>query len=354
MRKLLIIALSLIFLIGCADDNGFLLAEETPYPNGETSTYELEGERIYIFAGGMFFGAYQGGYWVQNQGNTFTVYELLSLPRWFGGIGVEFTAMYMSIGTGLDGFNDDDSSVLENYGRVIMEENPWFRAFNLPMSMSERAQVIPMPDYNARAGFVTPTDEYRDVDDTGPTLVLSAPHNAMPRAVTMHEVSESPEIVTLDMVALVRDWLDERDLTNATVNIDQVATVDLRGDGVTQTILVANTPMGEYGETAITDHELRQGNSGVYSLVLIVEGDDVTVLHERYEAVDFAELQDGEHVFLGPDHSWNIRLLGVFDVNGDGYFEIFLDEEMWEWGSGLMFAQTNGTWDLALRSDWGS
>ncbi|MCL2546439.1 MAG: hypothetical protein FWE06_04500 [Oscillospiraceae bacterium] len=143
----------------------------------------------------------------------------------------------------------------------------------------------------------------------------SAANFSQPRSVSMYAVVESPEVVTRDMVNAVRDLLDERGLTVASANIDQVAMVDLLGNGRVQTIIAANTPQDEDG-AVVTDDEIRSGDAGVYSFLMIVDGENVTLLYERYRQVDSREAEVLEQAYL-------IVLDGVYDVNRDGVFEIF-------------------------------
>lgn len=107
---------------------------------------------------------------------------------------------------------------------------------------------------------------------------------------------------------------------------------DFNNDGDYEKLVVANTKQEE-----------EKSNSDIYSVAFIVnESGSIQVLYGQFGEIDI------------PDFCHYLSFLGAYDLDGDGKYEFGFKDQEWEWGSTFIIGQnTDGKWEVLLKSDWG-
>lgn len=152
-------------------------------------------------------------------------------------------------------------------------------------------------------------------------LAVGGKWNVLPRAYRAQNVQQK---VYRDEVARI---LKQRGIKNPNVKISQLWRVDLDGDGVEEVLLSATNYNGlQAGPNSISS----SARAGEYSLILfrkVVKGKVQTILVE-------GEVYPKAKVFNAPNV---YRLIGVYDLNGDGKMEVVLDSNYYEGGATSVF-----------------
>ncbi len=317
----------------------------TPTPTSTPGGNTASRDDIYIVVNGSFYGAYTANRQWKSTG--FTVSQLLSPDNYriYGKNGNRdtVTEAFIQVSEGLNGYQTTDIPKLTQYGDVA-DDN--YTRFKLPISMDGAAKQIPMPTYNAWIRFVDPKT------GNAAALALSAAHNPVPREM-QHTSYTTPEGCTDEGArAMVRAKLDSWGFTETPVNVTDMVSGDLRGNGSGSLLIFAGTPSDDNaGKLIRTQAECENGKGGSYALVILVEeGGQANVLFEKHDVYQ-AGATAGPYVEM--EHSYHAVYEGCYDVNGDGVMEFFFTDGEWEWGHSFMYALTGGSWKPVLKHDFG-
>lgn len=165
-------------------------------------------------------------------------------------------------------------------------------------------------DFTVRCNLEKPAAPAAD-----PFLIgLGSAVNPLPRPVTI--IKGGPAIYRQAVQEFLR-----RTIPNAPVTLDRVIRVDLEGDGTDEVLIAAH-----YFARGKTDGPLpTRGKPGWYSLVLLrkIEGGQVktaVIAEDIYPAKGILE----ERVITF------FTVTGVFDVDGDGKYELLLNDRYYE------------------------
>lgn len=152
-------------------------------------------------------------------------------------------------------------------------------------------------------------------------LAIAGSWNALPRVPRQQSTAQP------SYRALVSNLLKSKGFKNPTVRIAQVLRVDLEGDGVDEVLINATNHQGSNGLSGSISPNSRAGEYSMVLLRKIINGKAQTTLIEG----DFypqAKTFNAPSVF---------KILGAFDVNGDGKMEIVTKGRYYEGDSTVVY-----------------
>ncbi len=220
--------------------------------------------------------------------------------------------------------NWEDAELLESFAS---RKEDYESVFELPVMLSEKAYNIFYPYYNG----------YIDFGDGA--LVTNAKHNVLPRKVEKTTANESD-------LKIIRKELAKDGITKAPINVTEGMVCDLDGDGTDERVIFANSS---------DDKIIADADSGNYTMAFIVRENGVELLYKetsRYgETIPNLETWENwiDH-FVG-----GVGCAGIYDLNGDGKFEICMELGMYEHGRYMVFSESeDGKYTLVLNSECGT
>ena len=151
-------------------------------------------------------------------------------------------------------------------------------------------------------------------------IAIAAPWNALPRKPKVTDTTQKA------YVDAVRDFLETKEIKQAKVKIDIILRVDLDGDGEEEVLISATN----YFEKA--DRVPMRSPAGTYSMVLlrrVVAGKVETQLiaGEFHPKAYPGKGSDDDASFDAPNA---YKVVGAFDLNGDGKLEIVIHSHYYE------------------------
>ncbi|MFW6063497.1 MAG: SH3 domain-containing protein [Chloroflexota bacterium] len=185
------------------------------------------------------------------------------------------------------------------------------RPYSVYTLSGEKGVVTGSPPVGAGATCEQPVVPLTPAGDFENTVALVATWNAAPR------LAQSLETDIAEYRELVSERLEKEGLADPEVHIDRILSADLDGDAVDEVLIVASRL------SAGTD--LPPVAAGDYALLLLHKinpegGAKVTVplaLDVYHEANDLA-------------YPYRYDVLGLLDLNGDGYLEILVEADRYE------------------------
>jgi len=151
-------------------------------------------------------------------------------------------------------------------------------------------------------------------------IAISTPWNALPRKPKVTDPTQK------DYVDAVRDFLKTKEIKQPKVKIDNILRVDLDGDGEEQVLISATNYFEKNGRVPM------RSPAGGYSMVLlwrVVAGKPQTQLVEgEFHPKAYAgKGSDNDASFDAPNA---YKVLGPFDLDGDGKMEIVISSNYYE------------------------
>ncbi|HSM58943.1 MAG TPA: SH3 domain-containing protein [Candidatus Sulfomarinibacteraceae bacterium] len=185
------------------------------------------------------------------------------------------------------------------------------RPYSVYTLSGEQGVVMGSPPVAAGATCAQPVVPLTPAGDLDGAVALVATWNAMPRPV------QSLRLDIPEYRELVAERLKKEGLTDPDVHIDRVLSVDLDGDAVDEILIVASRLSAGTGLPPVA--------AGDYALLLLHkinphDGVTTTVplgLDVYPEANDLA-------------YPYRYDVLGLLDLNGDGYLEILVEADRYE------------------------
>ena len=262
-------------------------------------------DTTYFFIEQLLLGAYEDGRFVSAEDRGFTYGEFFAQP-WYdlysqeGKLGRSREAECEDMPGLSNPINGRDAELLM---KLAVKKEEGVNSFSLPLEMSYEEYCVRYGEYNG----------YIDFGDG--LLAANAPHELLPRKV------ENAEVTARDRELVSRELAAEK-MENAEAVVDKVYICDLEGDGTRERVIAASA---DWDDTVTAEK-----NSGNYVMLLIDRGDRVEcVLKETARFTDEQVGKEALELFF-ENYLVGIDLLGVFDLNGDGVFEICISRHEWE------------------------
>lgn len=319
-------------------------------PQGGSDTVQTipaNSDARYFFLDGYLVGSWQGGTWhslnVTNPeddgiSTSYYIKDLLAPKEYtlynMKGIVGTTNRLSWNTGEGLGGFEADMTGVLAPYSKA-KEESEYYRQFRLPTRLGEECANIKVPGY----AF------YTDFDHDNVILATNTTAAVLPQKTIQGEDLNNSEKQKLKDLLIKNNVQAEPNITNS-------LRCDFDNDGEEEYLIIANTIKGENGYPYVSEYELSHP-SGSYSIVLFKEHDgSVRTIFSQFRPYQNPPKQAGE--FFSSDNCHNIELLGAYDLNSDGRFEICLSYQQWE--SGRVFViepAADGTFPIVMLANFG-
>lgn len=255
-------------------------------------------------------------------GASFSVGELFGCESYFWytqeGERQKAESFCVFLGEGPGGFDTSCAEQLSPYA-LKMEEDGTGR-FAIPTELKEEDYAITAPGY----GFAISMTENEDC-----TFTASGERDMRPKAQEWRGAEHDTPVTQAEIDA-VKSILVQNGITSDAA-IESVC-LDYDGDGQDESFVFAATPRDEDGYFMISPE-----NGGAFSLVLLLDGDKVQTVYSKIEPYT----DDVTAMFVQiPD--------GVFDLDGDGVFEVCMTEGYWESSYHFVLREQNGGWEIVL------
>ena len=235
-------------------------------------------------------------------------------------------------------FEPEDVVKLAKYSLNPIDED--YLTFKLPVKLGDELSNLEMP-WHDMATII-------DFGIDG-VLVTNSAGNLFPREIT-YGVEPTPEGERA-LLALFK----ENNMENTVPNFTECVRCDFNGDGKEEYLMVANTPMDDYGPIIAGAGE--NDKLGTFSVVLYQnKNGNVQVLNSitvpLAEDVKFGE--DGRFIEAHLDHYHNMELSIIADLNNDGIMEIIFSSGIWDCGWYFAYTQNEqGKYTVVMGTDWG-
>ncbi len=165
-------------------------------------------------------------------------------------------------------------------------------------------------------------------------IALSAPWNALPRKPRIVDPTQQIH------VDAVRDFLESRRMSDPQVKITRILRVDLDGDGEDEVLINATNFSTEDG-----DVPMDTAAPGSYSIVLLRR-----VVAGKVQT----EVIAGELYVKDESSASNLyEIPGVFDLNGDGKFEVIVHSHYYEGAATTIYDCSGGKCKNVLSVECG-
>lgn len=221
------------------------------------------------------------------------------------------------LGQGPGGFDTSRVTQLAPYA-LEMEEDGTGR-FPIPTELKEKDYDVEAPGYGF-AMFMTESESC--------TFTTSGERDMRPKTQEWRGAGYDAPVTQAEADA-VKSVLAQNGITSDAV-MESVC-LDYDGDGQDESFVFAATPRSEGG------YLIMSPESGVFSLVLLLDGDRVQTVYSRIEPYT----DDLTAMFVQIP-------AGLFDLDGDGVFEVCMTEGYWESSYHFVLREQNGGWEIVL------
>ena len=157
-------------------------------------------------------------------------------------------------------------------------------------------------------------------------IALAAPWNALPRK---PQVIDSTQKIYVDAV---REFLETKEIKQPEVKIDNILRVDLDGDGEEEVLISATNYFDE------PDRIPMRSPASSYSMVLLrrVVGGKVEtqLIVGEFHPKAYPKAKEEEGSFDAPNA---YKVVGTFDLDGDGKLEVVVDSHYYEGGETTIY-----------------
>ncbi len=306
-----------------------------PTANGPAAS-----DATYFVIGGILAGSWENGAWrslngtdgsyEESSSNDFYFKDVLKSPRFAlysrkGSVGYSEFAL-VNGGEGVSGFEDGDKTELfAPYAKPDPGDVwPFSMEIRLPAAFGPEMDGVKIPHYGYALRF-----SYDTVD-----LATNSPDD-----LNAYGTVDWGSYWSEEWGVALKSLLEKYKIYGEP-HIDDSAAVDIDGDGEREMLLFANTPKDENGHLKISPED-----GGSYSVILLRRADgSYETVYERY-------CQYTSDVTV----QFSLHPLGIFDLNGDGRYEICANMVQWESGYTFVLSQNeNGSWATVLRANWGT
>jgi len=347
-----IIALLLMTVIlgGCSlfanNTNNNTGSDNDTNPNTDTET--AISSPLYLIVGNYLVGSWQDNFWHSMNpvdgdsyggDTTYYIKDLLAQKEYNlynqEGKLAAANSIQFCIGEGLGGFETTAAESLLGPYSNRKDSYDYYSIFPLPQVLGDGCQDIAVPDYAFSFSF----------DNQNTIVATNSTADLLPRQIIKGAgLNDFGKGKLMDMLA-------ENGLETAP-NFTDSLSGDFDNDGKEEYIMIANTPLGENGYPYISEFELTH-NSGSFAIALYQDDDgSFQTLFSMFYPYQKVPEKAGE--LMNIDHCYRNELLGAFDLNGDGIYEICLNQIMWEGGYILVLAQdADGNYQIVMRANYG-
>lgn len=332
MKKIIIpVVAAMLAITGCSGAN-----------NGNNTANKTEGNGeapVYCFVGGILAGSWENGQWVshndvdgnmdENSGHQYKIGEVLSVDgynMWYNEEleGKGDTLIYYG-GYGNDG--------MDNFST---EGEDGSRSIKMPVDKDSALAQLDFPQYAFYSRFSYDNDNFDNVS-------VSTDKNIAPENVnTKAKPSEASKNA-------IKEYLEKNGITTAP-NLTQCFEADFDGDGKLEQIVAANTPKNEnYVPSFVEDGTKETDGIGSYAVALFVDDDGSA----KPVFSEIRPFEGEENAYM--HYNQNIVINGVYDINGDGNYDVCIVYADWENGHVLVSAMDEkGDYQTVLRGNFGA
>lgn len=225
--------------------------------------------------------------------------------NWNVGLGVS--------GLGSEGVESDRTKILTPYSKAI-DFNESDRQFALPTKLGEECAI----------------------------LATNATFDLLPR-----KTIQGGKSLNDSERQYIKNALQENGIQSEP-NLTDSLQGDFDNDGEDEYLLAANTQKEEDGYPYISEYE-RSHPSGSYSMVILEETDGS--FEPVYSEFNRYNNKSDEGYTWDVENCGSIDLLGAYDLDGNGSYEICLEYRGWEWGHVWAMAKAaDGTYQTVMIS----
>ncbi|HOP09997.1 MAG TPA: hypothetical protein PK629_00740 [Oscillospiraceae bacterium] len=284
-----------------------------------------EDPGYFIFLDNMLVGSYHDNQWHTIENRELSIADYLKQYAYYCysqteliGISKKLTFMYDCEAN--DSFANDGKPLIP----YAQEHNGLSKmTFYIPFELPQDLRYIKSQTYNTNIIFNVEYAEHYF------PLVLSTDFNPLPKS-QIKQITGSSEA---DKVA-VKTELEHLGVPDAPINITECFEFDYNNDGSTEHFVIANAPRDEWGY--VFEY------SPFYYMVLIKDKTGYKTVtswsrsNDRVTADQFMEL------------------IGFFDLNNDGIFELCLYKQEWEWHHVYVYSLNDQSeWECVLTGSGG-
>ena len=217
----------------------------------------------------------------------------------------------------LFGASSDRKWIKTDEARSLLNDETTYRVYGLTQALGEAKGGKPKSE-GAPCEQTSAVELSPKADDG--VIAIAAPWNALPRKPKVTDTTQKA------YVDAVRDFLETKKIKQPKVKIDNILRVDLDGDGEEEVLISATN----YFEEA--DRVPMRSSAGSYSMVLLrrfVAGKVETQLiaGEFHPKAYPGKGSDQDGSFDAPNA---YKVVGTFDLNGDGKLEIVIQSHYYE------------------------
>lgn len=231
--------------------------------------------------------------------------------------------------------------------------------FSLPVEFKEDyRKAFPVPDDLFYMGFLDDNNQFMMHHSFG----VSSEENGFPHDLQVFDGG------TAEHGRRVEDFLVQQKMEDSRFIVSQVWQVDVDGDGKQEEIILAQTPSDQNGYPIIEEADLINEKTAVFVLALLV--DETKQIPLYYQQVPIKALYEkvvrdipDYHIYMGEGKDrtifldigtcLNIEINGIFDFDGDGDFEICLENIEWDCPEvRILELQTDGSWKQVLYGNF--
>ncbi len=267
-------------------------------------SYSNDVDKKYFFVDNLFVGMHENGKFISREECENVIGEFLS-QEWFDlYTSREFIdrsrEARMPTAPGLDSMLDEEADRLLGEFSLSAKSDE-IKVFKLPVTLSDAAYNIQHPDYN---GYI---------DFGWGTLATNANHNPVLSTYFCNRADENDtEIISreLEKNGIPKALVHKHDFVYG----NHTYGGDLDGNGTIERVIIANSPK---------DKMIPDVNSGNYTMVLVKWQDKVECIYKEIDRYGYDARVEQDKEILNAKHLVrDTELCGIFDLDGDGKFEI--------------------------------
>ena len=329
MKKMFIpIVAAILAITGCSGTGN----------NTADNNADTNAAPVYCFVGGILAGSWENGQWVthndidgnmdEESGHLYKFGDVLSADGynvWYNEKleGKSDTLIYYG------GYADEG---IDNFST---EGEDGSREIKMPIDKESALTELAYPQYAFYTRFSYNNENVNNVAVNTDENI--APENANAAAKPSDDSRKA-----------IKEYLEKQGITTDP-NLTQCFEGDFDGDGKLEQIVAANTPKNEnYVPNFVEDAAATDG-VGSYAVALYV--DDNGTSKEVFSEIRPYKGEDNAYML----YNQNIVIDGVYDINGDGNYEVCIQYAEWENGHVFVSAvDNNGNYQTVLRGNFGA
>lgn len=329
------------------DDNKILQGDVQP--QSELNTCEPR----YFFIGGSLIGSYDDDGWHSQCDTDFYAKELLNQDSYYVYEGQELIGVSKQIvwqtedAFCLGSFEAEDApEKFAKYGKLCHDK--FRRIFDLPLKLGDELSNLKIPGYSFVTDFVFSEEGVQD--NTKYTRFVTNSNVDMFPQTLKYGVDPTPE-----GYQSLLNLFKENDMDKTIPDFSFCVQGDFDNDDKDEYFMIANNPRGENGWPIIVG-EGEKDKVGTFSAMLYQEDNGIVqILHSDMRLMPGKiKFNNGYIDISNIDYCHKIDFATAADLNGDGIFEIIVNNVLWEGGYTAAFSQNEqGVYTVVMRSNWG-